>query len=135
MHGGHCILSRSRAQQLVALSSAEAELNASVKGLSELIGLYNRASEILQMSPKLTLSTDASACRGKLHRHGAGKVKHLSVKQLWSQEAVRCFGVEVHRLPRAENPADILMHSAIFPVADQQLSRLNFRRLGRSEAQ
>ena len=104
----------SKVQSNIALSSAEAELNSTVKGLSELVGLYNLVCEVLQVTPKLSLSTDASACRGMLLRHGAGKVKHLSVKQLWAQEAVRYFGVEVHRVPRAENPSDILTHSVSY---------------------
>ena len=119
----------SKVQSNIALSSAEAELNATVKGLSELIGLFHLTSEVLQVTPTLSLSTDASACRGMLLRHGAGKVKHLSVKQLWSQEAVRCFGIEVYRVARADNPSDILTHSVSYPVAKQQLARFNFRRL------
>ena len=65
-----------------------------------------------------------------LHRHGVGKVNHLSVKQLWSQEVVQCFGVQVDRVPRVENPADLLTHSVSFPVAESQLARLNMYRDG-----
>ena len=123
----------SKVQSNIALSSSEAELNATVKGLSELIGLYHLASEVLQVTPRLSLSTDASACRGMLLRHGAGKVKHLSVKQLWSQEAVRCFGIEVYRVARADNPSDILTHSVSHPIAEQQLARFNFHRFMKPE--
>ena len=70
----------SKAQSNVALSSAEAELNACVKGLSELIGLFNLISETIGVVPSLKLCTDASACRGMLLRHGVGKGKHLSVR-------------------------------------------------------
>ena len=119
----------SKVQSNVALSSAEAELNSTVKGLSELVGLYNLVCEVLQTTPKLSLSTDASACRGMLLRHGSGRVKHLSVKQLWAQEAVRYFGVEVYRVPRAANLSDLLTHSVSSPVAELQLARFNLRRL------
>ena len=74
----------SKSQSNIALSSAEAELNATVKGLSEVIGLYNLIEETQKVSVNLTLCTDASACKGMLLRHGTGKVKHLSVKQLWA---------------------------------------------------
>ena len=70
----------SKMQSNVALSSAEAELNATVKGLSELIGLCNLVRETQKVEPHLSLHTDASACKGMLLRHGTGKVKHLSVK-------------------------------------------------------
>ena len=121
----------SKAQSNVALSSAEAELNACVKGLSELLGLFHLVSEVLRVVPSLKLCTDASACRGMLLRHGVGKVKHLSVKQLWSQEVVQSFGVQVDRVARAENPADLLTHSVSFPVAESQLGRLSVCREGR----
>ena len=78
----------SKMQANVTLSSAEAELNATMKGLSELIGLNNLISETMNVKPTMTLCTDASACKGMILRHGTGKVKHLSVKQLWSKE--RC---------------------------------------------
>ena len=68
---------------------------------------------------------DASACKGMVLRHGSGKVKHLSVKQLWVQEAVRAFDVQVTRVPRAENPADILTHNVSHPTAEKQLERIN----------
>ena len=130
VYRGATIMHWSKAQSNVALSSAEAELNACVKGLSELLGLFNLVSEVLRIAPSLKLCTDASACRGMLHRHGVGKVKHLSVKQLWSQEVVQCFGVQVDRVPRVDNPADLLTHSVSFPIAESQLARLNMYRDG-----
>ena len=125
MYRGATIMHWSKAQSNVALSSAEAELNACVKGLSELLGLFNLISEVLRVVPALRLCTDASACRGMLLRHGAGRVKHLSVKQLWSQEVVQSFGVQIDRVSRADNPADLLTHSVTFPVAEAQLERLS----------
>ena len=89
----------SSSQSNVALSSAEAELNATVKGLSELIGLYHLIEETQKVTVSLILRTDASACKGMLLRHGTGKVKHLSVKQLWAQECVRAYNVSrIHRM-------------------------------------
>ena len=66
-------------QSNVALSSADAELNATVKGLSEMVGCYNLIKEILLDSPTVSICVDASACKRMLLRHGTGKVKHLSV--------------------------------------------------------
>ena len=54
--------------------------------------------------------TDARASKGMMLRHGSGKVKHLSTKQLWVQGAVRAYGVEVVKIPRAANLADMLTH-------------------------
>ena len=118
----------SKSQSRVALSSAEAELNATVKGLSELIGLYHLIEETQQVTVNLVLRTDASACKGMLLRHGAGKVKHLSVKQLWAQECVKTFDIEILRVPREQNPSDVLTHSVSHPIMDKQMERLNIRR-------
>ena len=88
----------SKSQSNVALSSAEAELNAMVKGLSELIGLCHLIEETQKVTVNLALYTDASACKGMLLRHGSGKVKHLSVKQLWAQECVRAYNVTIQKI-------------------------------------
>ena len=111
---GTVLMHWSKMQANVALSSAEAELNATVKGLSELIGLNNLISETMHVKPTMTLCTDASACKGMVLRHGTGKVKHLSVKQLWSQEVVRFHDIRVRKVTRASNPADMLTHSVGF---------------------
>ena len=89
----------------VALSSAEAELNAAVKGLSKLIGLNNLISETMHVKPTLTLCTDASAWKGMIPRHWTGKVKHLSVEQLWSHEVVRFYDIQVRKVTCASNLA------------------------------
>ena len=118
----------SKSQSNVALSSAEAELNATVKGLSELIGLYHLIEETQRVTVKLVLRTDASACKGMLLRHGAGKVKHLSVKQLWAQECVRTYDVTIQKIPREQNPSDVLTHSVSHPTMATQMEKLNVRR-------
>ena len=118
----------SKSQSNVALSSAEAELNATVKGLSELIGLYHLIEETQRTTVKLVLRTDASACKGMLLRHGAGKVKHLSVKQLWAQECVRAYDVTIQKIPREQNPSDVLTHSVGHPTLTAQMDRMNVRR-------
>ena len=86
--GGTTVLHWSKLQSNVALSSGEAELNASVKGVSEAIGLRELLQEILGMKVGIRVSVDVSACRGMLLRQGSGKVKHLTTKQLWVQGAV-----------------------------------------------
>ena len=99
-----------------------------MKGLSELIGLNNLISETMHVKPTMTLCTDASACKGMILRHGTGKVKHLSVKQLWSQEVVRFHDLRVRKVTRVSNPADMLTHSVGFAIAEQQRVRFNASR-------
>ena len=100
----------SKLQSNVALSSGEAELNATVKGLSEAIGIWELVHEVTGRQLGIKLYVDSSACKGIVLRHGAGKVKHLTTKQLWVQGAVRTYGVEVIKVPRERNAADVLTH-------------------------
>ena len=118
----------SKSQSNIALSSAEAELNATVKGLSEIIGLHHLIEETQGVTVKLILCTDASACKGMLLRHGTGKVEHLSVKRLWAQECVRAYDVTIQRVPREQNPSDVLTHSVSHPTMETQMEKLNVRR-------
>jgi hypothetical protein len=105
-----CLSHWSKTQANVALSSGEAELNASVKAVSEMLGVKTLLDEVSRSDASLTLHVDASACKGILLRQGAGKVKHLAVKQLWTQGAVQSYGIHVVKVPRAENVADPLTH-------------------------
>ena len=78
MRGRHLVGHWSRTQQVVALSSGEAELNSMCKGSQEGLSAKH-LSEELGMPIDLSLCVDASAACGIALRQGAGKVKHLSV--------------------------------------------------------
>ena len=109
MLGNHTVHHFSSTQSNVALSSAEAELNASVKCTSELIGLRNLMNGFA-VDLYLELSLDSSAAKGICQRRGSGKVKHLEVKQLWLQEKVFKKEIKMNKIPRAVNPSDCLTH-------------------------
>ena len=51
---------------------------------------------------------DANATIGMVHREGSGQLKHLHVRTLWVQEAVRAYKIEVKKIPRTSNCADAL---------------------------
>ena len=109
MHGR--LVHWSRTQQLVALSSAEAELNAGIKAAQEALGLKQMALEVeLPCVEACRIRGDSSAADGIIKRAGSGRVKHLTVRQLWLQEQ-NALGTAFHeKIPRAENPADALTH-------------------------
>ena len=107
--GKHTILHWSSTQTVVALSSAEAELNALVKGISESLGLRNLFKEMNRIM-QVKVHTDSSACKGIVQREGCGKVKHLEVRQLWVQEKIGDKSVEVKKVPREINCSDCLTH-------------------------
>ena len=78
MRGHHCLGQWSRTQSCVALSSGEAELNAALKGGTELLGLRTMLRE-LGLDAQLQICGDSSACFGTVHREGCGRIKHLSL--------------------------------------------------------
>ena len=106
-HGSHVLMHWSRTQTTIALSSGEAELNASLKGGAELLGLR----ELFREWPRplvLELQGDSSACKGTVNRLGSGRIKHLEVKQLWIQDKVKEKEIEFKKIPREISSADAL---------------------------
>ena len=109
MIGNHPITHWSRTQATIALSSGEAELNASVKGAAEGLGLKQLAQEMEWML-ELHLLGDSSAAKGIMLRTGAGPIKHLSTKQLWIQERVTNKEVVPVKIGRSLNLSDSCTH-------------------------
>ena len=81
MHGSHLVHHWSSTQKMVALSSAEAELDAIAKSMTESLCSINMMKECGR-DPKGQILTDSSAANEMVHRQGCGKVKHLECRQL-----------------------------------------------------
>ena len=109
MLGQHLVGHWSRTQQCVALSSGEAELNATLKGACEGFGVKYLLGEV-DINVDLELCGDSSAAQGTLQRLGSGKIKHLATRQLWLQEKVYHKELIVEKVPRAVNWSDVLTH-------------------------
>ena len=109
MYGKHLLAHWSRTQQCVALSSGEAELNATLKAACEGLGIKYLMDEI-NAEVGLEIFGDSSAAQGTLQRLGSGKVKHLATRQLWLQERVYMGEVVVKKIPRSANWSDVLTH-------------------------
>ena len=109
MNGRHLLQHWSSTQGVVALSSAEAELNALVKAVSETLGVSNMCRDI-DLHMTIEVRTDSSAAKGIVCRRGAGKVKHLETWQLWIQEHVESGSVQCVKIPRERNFSDLLTH-------------------------
>ena len=107
--GSYLIQHWSRTQQAVSLSSCEAEINALNKGGTEGLGLAHLVQEC-RLPVDLHVRTDASAAVGVCERVGAGKVKHLSIKQLWAQDRIAQGDMTISKVPRLENMSDLLTH-------------------------
>ena len=109
MYGSCLVAHWSRIQVSVALSSAEAELNAAVKAACEAFGMKQLCGH-LGMPVTIKMCSDSPAMKGTLSRKGSGKVKHLETRQLWLQEHIASGNVVLLKVQRDLNPADDLTH-------------------------
>ena len=125
--GMHLLQHWSRTQQVVSLSSAEAELHGLCKAGSEGLAARNMSIE-LYTPMSLVMMTDSSAARGIVQRQGCGKVKHLDVKTLWLQEREATGELTTNKVPRLENCSDLLTHHYTESEANLHLSRMSVER-------
>ena len=82
-----CLKFWSTTQAVRALSSGEAEYDASLTGASVALGFQSMCLD-LGDKVKIQLFTDSAAARGMIGRRGFGKVRHLEVGYLWLQDLV-----------------------------------------------
>ena len=105
--GGSSVKSWSSTQGSIAQSSGEAEYYSLIKLAAEALGLQALALD-LGWSMKVKLWTDSSAAKSAASRRGLGKTRHLEIKFLWLQEAVRRGRLRLAKIPGAINPSDVL---------------------------
>ena len=92
-----------------------------MKAISETLGVINLWEELMKSQLHSTVRVDSSACKGMLMRSGSGRVKHLSTKQLWVQSVVEAFPLQIEKISRSDNCADMLTHSPAEAEAARQL--------------
>ena len=56
---------------------------------------------------EVVVQIDATAAEGILQRRGLGKLRHLDVQELWSQEALKQGAFSVEKVKTGDNTADI----------------------------
>ena len=128
LYGAHLLAFWSRTQQNVALSSCESEVNALIKGGVEGLGVKHLMQQCGE-DPKLEIRTDASAAQGLCARQGAGRVKHLTVRQLWAQEKEANGELKIVKIPRLDNAADMYTHHWTKAEGLKFLNTLSIRRI------
>ena len=95
-----------RKQNVIAKSSAEAELYAAALGASEAKGVQSMMCD-LGFAVKPVLVVDAKVTEHILHRQGIGNLKHIDVAYLWVQDEIRSQRLRVRRVRSEENVADL----------------------------
>ena len=104
---GGVVKSWSSMQTTVAQSSGEAEYYAMVRAAAEALGLRAIMND-LGWQAVVRVWVDSSAAKSMSARIGLGKVRHMEVKYLWLQEAVRDKRIMVKKILGTQNPADAL---------------------------
>ena len=87
-------------------------------------------SKEMGMEENLEIKTDASAAVGVVQRQGAGKVKHLEVKQLWVQEQESLKNLVMTKIPRELNWSDLFTHHWTAAQGEKMLSGMGLIRRG-----
>ena len=104
MLGKHYIRGWSKTQAVVALSSAEAELYAAVKGACEALGAVSLEHDF-GADVKVQMHMDASAAIGIVERKGLCNMRHLDLNNLWLQEQQARRMVPTRKVPGTYNQA------------------------------
>jgi hypothetical protein len=104
--GGSVLKSWSSTQKTVATSSGEAEFYALTKAAAEGLGVQSVAAD-LGWELSLRIWVDSTAARAVASRTGLGKVRHLEVRYLWVQEALKGGRLQIKKVPGVDNPADV----------------------------
>ena len=131
--GHHIVKTWSRTQKTIALSSAEAELTAMVKGTCEGLGVSS-LMEDWDQKKYLVMMGDSTAALGVIRRKGAGKLRHVNIGMLWVQEKRDGGEVEYRKVGGKENPADLMTKYLTGIMLDAHAGRLCLRfRSGRAE--
>ena len=128
MLGAHCLEAVSATQSVIALSSAEAEFYASNRGCAGGLQMASFLKEAgLEVTPRVW--TDSSACRGIMRRQGTGRLRHLEIRHMWTQEKLQEGAFLLKAVPTETNVADLMTkHLAAERVADL-LAKLGVRRV------
>ena len=126
---GKCTIKTwSSTQNVVALSSGEAEYYGLVKAASHGIGMRNLLHDLgCTRIEKIQVLTDASAAMGIASRRGIGKVRHIEVSQLWLQDKVMRNEVELVKIRTDQNPADSLTKHVNWDILDKHMRHVNAR--------
>eukprot|EP00973_Karenia_brevis_P006443 877245-Karenia_brevis.AAC.1 len=61
-----------------------------------------------ELQSVVKLGTDRSAAKSFVCRRGLGKMIHLEIRDLWLQKEVCDGKLVVEKIPREENPADLM---------------------------
>ena len=101
------LMSASRTQKALSLSSCEAEYTAMVGGAADMLYVGAAVEFLSNTQPSLHLFCDSSSARQLAARRGCGKIRHLQLKLLWLQEKLASGAFQLHPVPTKDNLSDL----------------------------
>ena len=123
--GPHVIKTWSSTQQMIAFSSAEAELYALLKCACQILGIMNLALDFgIQL--RATVHIDASAALATSQRQGLGQFRHIDVYWLWFQENIKNGNIKANKVNGKDNPADLMIKHLPGPEIIKHVQDLEF---------
>ena len=131
-YAGCTIATRNRTQGCISPSSAEAEYHGMVSALAlgkqiqEILSEYHEDTHII-------LETDSSAAKANAERPGCGKIKHISVKYRYLQDAITNQEVWLQEVGTKHNVADGLTKTVNQHVLRNMLTTLKIELLETSK--
>ena len=105
MFGSHCIKTYSQTQETIVLSSGESEFYGFVKAAAMGLGMKG-LMEDLGVEVDVQVNTDSSAAKSITARKGAGRVRHIEVRELWVQDQVAKGELKIVTVNGEDNVAD-----------------------------
>ena len=102
------------------MSSGKAEYYAAVRAAAEGLAVQALMAD-LGWEAEVRVFVDATAAKSIASRIGLGKVRHMEVKFLWLQEAVKMKRIKVMKVPGQLNPADVPTKPMSIGEMDQKI--------------
>lgn len=96
-----------KGQMAIAQSSAEAELGGIHRAALLLVMIQNLWHEWFGEQLPLTIKTDAVAAKVLSLRRGRGRIRHLEVRQLWTQHLTSNGRLKIVKVCGNDNKADV----------------------------
>lgn len=110
MFGGGPIGWKSQRQQIVSLSSTEAELVSICSAVKEIVWLRQLGQELdfIDKTPTIIYSDNKSAIRLALDERSVGRTRHMGVRAAYTREQVAENNVEIKHVSSQKQLADCL---------------------------
>jgi hypothetical protein len=124
---GAAVKTWSSTQATLATSSGEAEFYAAARAAAEGLGI-KAIMEDMGYEVDVIVHVDSTSAKSISSRAGLGKVRHMEVRLLWIQEAVRNKRIQMWKIKGENNPADILTKPMSLREmrSNEKLDKVNF---------